>query len=179
MILRSLLPLFLIVVFTACQIDQDKKVDRKKFLFKVGADANLFFRNVRQIYYDRESPDGKWQAYRWSDRQRGNERPSLQPVIVIHWIKEEAYLLIEPNELLADEEFISVVIKDQPDTLHLKERGRERMLEFGSQIYDAIRDKQELTILFRGEYVPLLRDDDEREAFRISMSDYYRLTGIF
>lgn len=145
----------------------------------MGADANLFFRNVRQIYYDRESPDGKWQAYRFSERDASARQPSLQAVIVIHWINDEAYLLIEPNSMLAEEDLITVVIKNESDTLRLKERGRERMLEFGSKIYEAILSKKEMTILCNGKYVSLLQNDKEREAFRITMGDYYRLTGIF
>ncbi|MCX8491600.1 MAG: hypothetical protein ORN54_11085, partial [Cyclobacteriaceae bacterium] len=151
----------------------------EKFQFKIGADANLFFRNVRQVYYDRESPDGKWQAYRFSNRKINIEQPSLNAIIVIHWIKDEAYLLIEPNSILAEEDLISVVIKNQSDTIRLKERGRERMLEFGSKIYEAVQAKKDMTIFSKGKYVPLLRDESEREALRITIADYYRLTGIF
>jgi hypothetical protein len=179
MVFRSILPFLLVSLLSGCKIDQDKKVNREKFQFKIRADANLFFRNVRQIYYDRESPDGKWQAYRFNERDTSNRHPNVQAVIVIHWIKEEAYLLIEPNPILAEEESISVVVKNQPDTLLLRERGRERMLEFGSKIYEAIQQKKDMTIFSNGKYMPLLRDEKEREAFRITMADYYRLTGIF
>ncbi len=179
MVFRSILPFLLVSLLYGCKIDRDKKVNREKFQFKIGADANLFFRNVRQIYYDRESPDGKWQAYRFNERDTSNRQPSVQAVIVIHWIKEEAYLLIEPNPILAEEESISVVVKNQSDTLLLRERGRERMLEFGSKIYEAIQAKKDLIVLSNGKYVPLLKDEKEREAFRITMADYYRLTGIF
>jgi hypothetical protein len=179
MVFRSILPFLLPLLLSACKIDRDKKVNREKFQFKIGADANLFFRNVRQVYYDRESPDGKWQAYRFSDRKTNNEQPSLNAVIVIQWIKDEAYLLIEPNSILAEEDLISVVIKNQSDTIRLKERGRERMLEFGSKIYEAILTKKDMTVLSNGKYVPIFEDDKEREVFRITMADYYRLTGIF
>lgn len=89
-----------LLLLVGCKIDREKKVDRTKFQFKIGADSNLFFRNVRQIYYDRSSPDGTWQAYRFSDRYTGNDRPVIEPVIVINWLKDEAYLLIDVNELL-------------------------------------------------------------------------------
>jgi hypothetical protein len=179
MVFRSILPFLLVSLLSSCKIDRDKKVSREKFQFKIGADANLFFRNVRQVYYDRESPDGKWQAYRFSDRNSNNDQPSLNAVIVIHWMKDQAYLLIEPNQILVEEDLISVVIKNQPDTIRLKERGRERMLEFGSKIYEAIQQKKDMTVLSNGKYVPIFEDDKEREAFRITMADYYRLTGIF
>jgi len=180
---RLFLVLFGFGFIASCQLDRNKKVDRQKFQFKVGADANLFFRNVRQIYYDRESPDGNWQAYRLSERTKEVRGHGITAVIVIHWLKDEAYLLIEPTGQLADEEIISVVARnsktDLQDTLRLKERGRERMLEFGSKIYEATQNESQLSVLLKGKYVPLFENDIDREAFRITLSDYYRLTGIF
>lgn len=56
MVFRSILLFLLTLLLSGCKIDRDKKVDREKFQFKIGADANLFFRNVRQIYYDVKAP---------------------------------------------------------------------------------------------------------------------------
>ena len=55
----------------------------------------------------------------------------------------------------------------------------ERMLEFGSKIYEATQNESQLSVLLKGKYVPLFENDIDREAFRITLSDYYRLTGIF
>jgi hypothetical protein len=180
---KSCFTLFCLLTVLSCKIDQDKKVDRQKFRFKVGADSNLFFRNVRQIYYDRESPDGKWQAYRLIERYKQHDRPCLYAVIVIHWIKDEAYLLIENNDAIANEDFLSIIIKDSSnaklDTIQLKDRGRERMLEFASKIYEAIQEKKYIAVLQNGSYVPIFQEKVEREAFRITMGDFYRLTKVF
>lgn len=166
-----------------CKIDRDKKVDRSKFQFVIGDDSELFFRNVRQIYYDRSSPDGTWQAYRFSDQHPGNERPLIIPVIVINWLKDEAYLLIDTNEMLSVEDDLQVIISNtsssNADTLILNQRGRERMLEFGSRLYEAIRSNQKIVVKSRGEFLPVLNEDIDREAFRVTMSDYYRLTRVF
>lgn len=169
------------VFLLSCKIDRDKTVDRSKYTFFIGDDAELFFRNVRQIYYDRSSPDGKWQAYRYGKRYQGTERPSINPVIVINWLKDEVYLLIEENEPLTTEDFLQLRINSKKDTIiiDLKERGRERMLEFGSQIYEAIQAKKSIYVLYKREYVPIFTDEPEQEAFRITMSDFYRLTRVF
>src|SRR6187549_665039 len=102
--------ILIIPLLIGCKIDRDKKVDRAKFQFEMGDDSELFYRNVRQIYYDRSSPDGTWQAYRFGGRYAGNDRPVIQPVIVINWLKDEAYLLIETNEVLSQEDFLEVII---------------------------------------------------------------------
>ena len=179
--IKLILVLFCFGLIISCQLDRDKKVERQKFQFKVGADANLFFRNVRQIYYDRESPDGKWQAYRLTDRTITGT--FISPVIVINWLKDEAYLLIESSDDLAEEDFFSLIIEDEAslkkDTLILKDRGRERMLEFGSRIYEAIQKKQSIKILKGENYIPLFPSDTTRDSFRLVMADFYRLTGVF
>ncbi len=175
--------LLIILLLAGCKIDQDKKVDRSKFQFEIGDDSELFFRNVRQIFYDRSSPDGTWQAYRFSNRYLGNERPVILPVIVINWLKDEAYLLIDTNELLSQEDYLEVTISDsstsKSDTIILNQRGRERMLEFGSQLYEAIQANQQIEVKSRGEFLPVLKEDIDREAFRVTMGDYYRLTRVF
>lgn len=175
--------LLIILLLTGCKIDHDKKVDRSKFQFEIGDDSELFFRNVRQIYYDRSSPDGKWQAYRLSNRYPGEERPVILPVIVINWLMDEAYLLIDTNELLSEEEHLEVIISDsstaKSDTIILNQRGRERMLEFGSQLYEAIQANQKIEVKSKGKFLLILNEDIDRETFRITMSDYYRLTRLF
>ncbi len=175
--------LVIILLLAGCKIDQDKKVDRSKFQFEIGDDSELFFRNVRQIFYDRSSPDGTWQAYRFSDRHLGNERPVILPIIVINWLKDEAYLLIDTNELLSEEGYLEVIISDfstsKSDTIILNHRGRERMLEFGSQLYEAIQANQKIEVRSKGKFLPVLHEGIDRETFRVTMSDYYRLTRVF
>jgi len=184
MLKSFLIGLILIILsLSGCKIDRDKKVDRARFQFETGDDSELFFRNVRQIYYDRNSPDGTWQAYRLSDRYRGNERPLILPVFVINWLKDEAYLLIDTNEILSEEDYLEVIIKDpangKSDTLTLNQRGRDRMLEFASKIYEAIQSGKKINVKSKGEFLPVLNEDIDREIFRITMSDYYRLTRVF
>jgi hypothetical protein len=175
--------LLIIPIVNGCKIDQDKKVERSKFHFTIGDDSELFFRNVRQIYYDRSSPDGTWQAYRFSDRDTTNDRPIIVPVIVINWLKDEAYLLIDTNDILNEEDYLQIVISEtnsaKTDTVTLHQRGRERMLEFGSRLYEAIIANQKMTILSNGAFLPLLQETIDREAFRITIADYYRLTRVF
>jgi hypothetical protein len=176
--------ILIIMLLPGCKIDRDKKVDRVKFQFETGDDSEIFFRNVRQIYYDRTSPpDGTWQAYRFSNRYHGNARPVILPVIVINWLKDEAYLLIDTNEMLSEEDYLEVIITDsvtsKSDTLTLNQRGREHMLEFGSKLYEAIQANEKIEVRSKGKFLPVLNEDIDRETFRVTMSDYYRLTRVF
>jgi hypothetical protein len=167
----------------ACKIDRKKTIDRDKFTFKTTDDSLLFFKNVRRIYYDfQDLPQAKWYAFRYSDRDQSDERPVLTPVIVIDWLKDEAYVLIEGNTLLSTES--SFIIRETNKTgkvfeYSLGQRGRENMLEFATKIYEGILDEHEISIQFQGSFTPLFADDEDRDNFRVVMGDYYRLTRVF
>lgn len=172
----------LALLITGCKIDREKTIDRDRFSFKITADSHLFFKNVRQVYYDfADLKEAGWHAYRFSGRYQGND-PSINPVIVIDWRKDEAYLLVETNEFFADITAITVYEKNQATgkvySYELAERGKENMLEFSTKIYEGIIAENEFTILINGDSIPFLREDSDRENFRIVMADYYRLTRI-
>lgn len=171
-------------VVIACKIDRKGHVDRDKFTFSYTDDSYMFFRNVRQVYYDAtDLPQAKWVAYRHGDRNTGNSRPTLTPVIVIDWFNNQANLLMETNEALQREE--TIIIREVNSKTgakygyRLAERGRENMLEFATRIYEGIIAENEFYIFYNGGYVPLFEGEDEADAFRVVLSDYYRLTNVF
>ena len=108
MVQNRLLTFFVIIILLpACKIDRKKRIDRDKFSFKVSDDSFLFFKNVRQLYYDfQDLPKAKWYAYRYADRSKDQNRPIITPVIVIDWFHNESYVLVEPNEFLHEAEFV-------------------------------------------------------------------------
>ncbi len=180
---RFFIFIVMVILMPAWKIDRKKRVDRDKFTFRVTDDSFLFFKNVRQIYYDfQDLPQAKWYAYRWSDRDLAQQRPTLTPVIVVDWIKNESYLLVEPNEKLSNESSIVIQEKNFNGVVFeysLEQRGRENMLEFATKIYEGIMDENEIFIRCENNLYPLFRDDEDKDNFRVVLSDYYRLTRIF
>lgn len=181
---KPLLLSFVMALFLCgCKIDRKKQVDRDKFTFRISDDSFLFFRNVRQIYYDfQDLPKARWYAYRFGDRPIDSSRPIIVPVIVVDWFHDEGYVLVEPNEFLSDQP--SLIIREKAKngryySYALSERGRANMLEFATKIYEGIMADNEIEIMSSRGYETLFKTHDERESFRIVMSDYYRLTRIF
>lgn len=174
---------FLLLMMTSCQLDRDKTVDRNKFGFKTGDDTELFFKNVRQLYYDlEENTAAKMNVFRYEERSKEANYPLLNLAIVINYTQDEVYLLIEPNEVLRDLDELKILWKaeqNQKGEIVLKNYNREGMLEFASQIYEAILKRAEFKIEIHGSEVPVLQHYNEREAFRVTLSDYYRLTRIY
>ena len=107
----------------------------------------------------------------------------IYPTIVMDWEKSEAYLLIELNDVLMEEPFISIQEKNISNGRKyeyvLNERGRENMLEFATKIYEGIVAENEIAVKVGSEYQLLFPSDEDKENFRIVMGDYYRLTSIF
>jgi hypothetical protein len=185
MMQNQLFPLAVMVFsIIGCKIDRKSVIDRDKFSYSYSDDSFLFFRNVRQIYYDfQDLPEAHWYAFRWSDRYKQNDIPTITPVIVVDWYKKETYILVEANEPLQQES--QLLIKETNSstgksyTYTLKDRGRENMLEFATKIYEGLMVKNMLLINVNGSYQPLFHGEDAAESFRVVMADYYRLTHVF
>ena len=169
---------------TACKLDRKSAIARDKFTYKYTDDSFLFFRNLRQIYYDfQDLPDAEWYALRWSDRYKGNKYPALNPVIVVDRSRKETYVLVEPNEPLQSEDILTIRETNSRTgkkySYSLAERGRENMLEFATKIYEGIMAENKLEVHLRGSYQPLFGSDSDKDSFRVVMADYYRLIHVF
>lgn len=176
----------LILILTACKIDSEKSIDRDKFTFKTGDDTELFFKNMRQSYYDKEvNKAAKFDVFRHEDRVIGDDRPLLNLAIVINYLYDEAYLLVEPNAPLKDEDILKVRWatdqngKTDEGLIVLETPNRKSMLEFTSQIYEVLQQNARFEVEINNEYVTVLGSDDEREAFRVTVADYYRLIRVY
>jgi hypothetical protein len=176
--------LMLLLSVSSCKIDRKETIDRDKFSFKLHDDNRLFFRNVRQYYYEFTNiPAVFTEVYRYGNRYKGNDRPMIYPTIVMNWEKNEAYLLIEHNDVLMNEDVLRIREKNKQNgrfyEYQLSERGRENMLEFATKIYEGLMAENVIEIQAQGQYKRLFLDDDDRESFRIVMGDFYRLTRMF
>lgn len=169
---------FIFILLVACKMDSDKAIDREKFTFKTGDDTELFFKNVRQSDYDlEENKAAKFNVFRHEDRIDGAE-PSIGIAIVINYMNDEAYLLVEPSEDLNSLDEIVVVTSGGSEVI-LNNFSKEGMLEFTSQIYEQLLENDEFYVVKGEEQNTILADPSAREAFRVTVSDYYRLTRIY
>ncbi len=184
MVQTRLVILFVMLLgLAACKIDRRNTIDRDRITFRYTEDALLFFKNVRQIYYDfHDLPAARWYAYRYSDRRIDPQKPVLTPVIVIDWVKNEAYILVETNEFFEKESSLKIVETTAKGTRYsysLSERGRENMIEFSTKIYEGIMDENKIEIVIGDTPYDLFSDETDRDHFRVVMADYYRLTRVF
>lgn len=181
-ILSSLLIASVLTSLTGCNPDKNKRADPDKIKFTTSDDAELFFKNVRQqAYHLQEMKEARLLVYRHEDLNKQAEYPLLHPALVVNWRYDEAYLLLEPNEKILNDQ---PVLVEWQDTLENKsgryrfEFGtKEEHLRFAGELYSSILDGHQLYYLADSLALPFLDKKEDRKIFRVSLLDYYRLTG--
>ncbi|MEM8569216.1 MAG: hypothetical protein AAGF85_22370, partial [Bacteroidota bacterium] len=163
--------IFLLLLF-GCNVNSGKKVTLENFEFKTGDDTELFFKNVRQSYYDLEENEAaKFNLFRLSDRVINDTLPILNLAIVINYLQDEAYLFLEPNKVLSQYDPLTIKWRNAEDGISgefiLESRNREGMLRFADKMYKGILAGYDFTLSDQQE---LLSTQSEIDAFRITMA---------
>ena len=58
--------------------------------------------------------------------------------------------------------------------------SRPEMYEFAGKLYAAMKEGKKLEAKnAKGEFAPILENQQDRTAFQVTMRDYYRLTEVF
>lgn len=171
------------VLLAACNPDKNRRADPEKIKFTTTDDAELFFKNLRQQNYDKEElPAARLDVFRHSDRTKEPSYPFLQLAMVVNWRNDEAYMLLEPNEKINTDVPVEIRWIDKTtgeSGVYTFDYGnKEEHLRFAGELYGSILDGHELEYLSGPEKViSFMEKPKEREIFRISMFDFYRLTG--
>lgn len=171
--------LFFFVV--SCNTKTDKKPTTEVTNFKTTDSSILFFKNLRQSYYDKEENKvAKADIYRFEDRNKAQTRPIINLAIVHHWRNETAYIMVEPNEFLINEIRLEVAWQS-PDN---KSEGKyifdfgdmEMQHKFATSLYASILKDHILKVKVGGKWNEIMANEEEKEVFRKTMLDYLRLT---
>ena len=169
-----------LLLLAACQIDQDKHVNTQKVRFKTTHSSVLFFKNVRQIAYDKyENKATKLDSYRLKERNQAENLPVINVAIMHNWLADEAYALVEPNAFFADMDTIKVNWKNQQNNGEyiFYFGSKEKHYLFLSQLYQSLQNKDQLWIQTQQGQVAFLTNQADREALRKTLLDYFRLVG--
>lgn len=181
-------PIWLLMVFLglmACGNNQGKKIDDEGIKFSTSDDSELYFKNVRQIYYDKESPaNTKLEVFRFGKRNKENGRPILNLSIVFNWVYDEAYILLEPNSYFKEAQEIEVEWKDkakkQSGAYTFSFGSKEKHFQFATQVYQSILAGHELFIQDKNkQWIKLFANETDQDNFRKTMVDYYKLVNLY
>jgi hypothetical protein len=116
--MKRILIFIVAIVLTGCNVKSDKKIDKDNATFSTTADSRLYFKNVRQIYYDREDQENtRLEVFRFGKRNQSAKVPVINIALVNNWRYDEAYVLIEPNAYFDDFDRIEVAWQAEADTM--------------------------------------------------------------
>lgn len=161
----------------------EKKVDKNQATFRTTADSRLYFRNVRQIYYDKEiQPNTRLELYRFGKRNKSQDRPVINVLIANNWLHDEAYLLIEPNSYFENPQTIEITWQDtknqQSGTYTFAPGSKEDHFRFVTALYQSILAGHQLMVKDKnGNPAPLFTSEGDRDNFRKTVKDYFRLVN--
>lgn len=180
---KSFVLLLLIFYLISCHTKKDKKIGSEAMRFKTTDSSVLFFKNLRQSYYDKQENNvAKADIYRDTERSKDQTKPIINLAIVYHWRNETAYIMVEPNELLINEIRLEVKwqsLNNQDNGIYVFDFGdMEMQHKFANLLYGSIQKQHILKVKVNGIWLDLMSNEDEKEVFRKTMLDYLRLTNM-
>jgi hypothetical protein len=103
--------------------------------------------------------------------------------LVNNWLHDEAYVIVEPNGYFDNMSSIEVEWQDdvskQSGVYRFGYGPKDTHFKFASEIYQSILAKHKLQVLNGDkQWVDLFQSDADRDNFRKTMKDYYRLVNL-
>jgi len=159
--------MLLILIGSGCNPDKETKLDVANISLKTNDASVLFFKNVRQYYYDlEENKEAGFNIYRKSDRSSDDQKPVLNLAIVHAWKVDQAYVLLEPNKWLEQRDTWNIewsVPGGESGKLNYSGGNIQEQLDLVTKLYNLVLSDAS----FKINNQPFLKDKTEREAFRI------------
>lgn len=170
----SLIFVFVLSFFNERRADNTGEVDS---ILHVADSEKIYFKNLRASVYDREGrDDAKMNIYRHGKRTQSDTEPHLNFMILLNRVKNEAYIYVEPFP-----ENLPLRVKwENPDSGksgELEFLGGDKFahFEFAEQIHPLLSENTYFEMWYEESWVPILNDDRERDAVKVTLADFYRM----
>lgn len=173
--------LFFFIFSLACNPDKATRIISNEAKFNTSDASELFFKNVRQTYYERnEIEAAKIDFYK--NKKLLKEEPLIFPLIVHNWREDEAYILLEFDEKIAEQEQLSLLWQDSTGNFsgELYPLVNKKVhFSIVSDIYNHLLNEDNIYVKIHQDTVTLFSNQAAREGFRITMVDFYRLVDMY
>jgi hypothetical protein len=137
---------------------------------------------MRQSSYDLEvMEDGGWRIYRHEDRLTDTSDFYFNISLVVNWRVSRVYPIIEMTKSIEKDGFQVVweaIETDDKGIISLEGNQRRNEMIFSTKLYNKMIDEVQLYVIYKNKKLPLFVSSDQKEAFRVSLYDFYRMTGI-
>lgn len=170
-VLMVFLTLFL---FSSCDGDRKKKVDIENFEFSTTDASELYFKNIRESYYNIEEKDGikifRFKAYDELDSVW------LKPIIVHHWRVDKAFLMLEFHPDVNPE---NIIISDSLTENSYQVVQIKDHLKLANDLYNQLLEEKDPNILLADTKKQLFNQKLEKSNFSLVLYDFFRFTNVF
>jgi hypothetical protein len=143
--------------------------------YRVNDSNRLYFTNVRAIHYDREvRRDAGMTLFRHGKRLQSDTQPTLDLVILLNPVKDDAYILFELKNA------------DWPIRLSAKTAMDVQVFDFSNgnnddhlgliqKLKPLIHGNAEFELISGSKIAPIWSNEIEKEAVKSVVEDYFRL----
>ena len=146
--------------------------------FRVTDSNRLYFQNVRSIHYDREiRQDASMTLFRHRNRLETDTLPSLDLVIILNPVKDDAYIYFELKN------------GEWPIQIRTTYSGMVETIDFGNgnnldhfnlfkKIAPLIEQNAQFELILGEKLYPLWAEEKEKDVLKTVSEDYLRLLDI-
>ncbi|WKK86269.1 hypothetical protein QYS48_04655 [Marivirga arenosa] len=171
----------LILLFSACSVNTSKKIELDGLRFNYADDAYIFFRNMRQTNYDLQvMEEGGWRIYRHEERKLDTSDFYFNISLVVNWRVNRVYPIIEMTKSINKANFEVIwqsLESEESGKISMEGEKRKDEMIFCAKLYNKMIDEVEIFTTYQNNKIPLFENSEQKEAFRISMYDFFRMTG--
>ncbi|NLR90858.1 MULTISPECIES: hypothetical protein [Flammeovirga] len=184
--MKKLILLLSTLLTIACQPYKDVIIDPLRPKFVTYDQTRMYFQNIRASYYDiikaeKQHPDVT--IYKYDKSVSDTTKAIIQLHLLYNPTQDNVFVMLSPNPYF--EGYMHYTVKWTNtetglwDEIRYKQGGMQEQFRFATEIYNMLnQDDIAFEIRFGDKTVPFLTTMDERNAFRITMIDFYRLVGL-
>ncbi|PZX57968.1 hypothetical protein [Algoriphagus chordae] len=143
--------------------------------FRMTSSSRLYFLNVKAIKYDIERrSDAGMTLFRHGKREVSETNPSIDLVIILNTVKDEAYLYIEPVNLDWPLE-ISASKDGKKEIFSFQNGNNSELLSYARQLEPWVNKDASFEIRKDSIWIPIWTEPKEKAALQTIFEDYFRL----
>lgn len=164
---------FIFIVLFALFGPQGKKINLKEIEFTTTNSSELYFKNIRSYFYDKEEiNDANFLLYRIKSREKDSIKINLQFLLVHNWLLNECYLIAETHHpgLQVEWEY-----DDEFGTIKLNGENNRAHFIFGAELFEQLDRDADIRLVNAGSKKEF--SQEERSSLKTSLKDYFKLVG--
>lgn len=155
-----------------------KNSGKEESPMRVSDADRLYFKNVRAAYYDIEDrKDAKMTIYRYGKRAKTEEVVSVGLSIILNRVKDEAYIFVESTsgEFPIKIKWSNLEEKNKSGELVFDGGDKYNHLAFVEELYPLLLENTLFELWDGGKLISIWDGENDKDALRITITDYYRL----